>query len=620
MKNIKQKRIDFSFYNDYLKYINKQKQLLNYQKLYLSEGCIIMSHCFKKKLSKKLLGLSCALMLVATGASAMDDGSIQMGKGSHSKQSLFYGNMKAIESFRDFYRNHSDGSDTDKSLVEHQDVFTPFAQFLLQTMNKEAQNPSLYLEELQAEVNVAITKKRVSPDWLIDMHFRFLALDGMSESERDVFNHVPYHKYLDALLAKDIHGQPVVVDLYKWGTSIDREGEYFYEWGERDPYVQGVSEKAMKLIDKSIAQHLPAPIIYPSLDEGILPISLILRNWLKEIYHIGMPTKNIKNVHGEENTSKLGFAFHDLFHYKNDKRRLSFVHYIKNKVGEYVMSGKGFASDVIPQLVSLTAQKYILIMGALERAYLNVEGDNHAVAGFFALAHEVSPFSQKIFDISNPLDLIDALAKEGLSYYSQPDVWENPNDPLETSPNGDSSLSEERIKELAIDRLAEDATLNLPYQIYEKKDEEGKYIGYATEESEKTEIRKAWLPKNTRSEIKKTVQFIDVIFTFADEEEKIISYPTLNRKWKNVNASLGLLSFAGIHLDQPILNGENISGNRDIALHFIENVQGKLQGTVTDFAQKAKAVFGEGIGSYTEEYALKFKDLDEKILDLVGIG
>jgi hypothetical protein len=476
-----------------------------------------------------------------------------------------------------------------------------------------------YLEELQAEIKTSIEKKRISPDWLIDMHFRFLALDGMSESERDLFKHVPYHKYLDALLATDIHGKPVVVDLYKWGASIDREDSYFYTWGEKAPYVQGISAKAHELIEKAIAQHLPAPIIYPSLDEGVLPIKLILRNWLKEIYHIGMPTKNIKDVHGEENTSKVGFAFHDLFHYKNDKRRLSLYQYICDIVGSYVMSGQGFAADVIPQVVPLMAQKYNLVMGALEKAYFSIEKDHHAVAGFFTLAHEVSVFSPEIFDISNPADLIDAMVKKGLSYYSEPEVWENPVDPLNTSPNGDTFLNDEEIKELALTRLAEDATLHLPYQIYEKKGENGEYLGWATEEVEKTEIRKAWLPKNTRSVVKKTAQFIDVIFEFADGEEKTVTYPTLNRKWKNTNASLGLLSFADIKLERPVLNGLDQNQDRKDALDFIELVRSKLQSTVTGFAEKAKAVFGEGPTSYAEEYALKFKALDEKILDLVGI-
>ena len=85
------------------------------------------------------------------------------------------GNMRAIESFQAFYRDHSDGSDTDKSLVEHHDVFIPFAQFLSDTMKRGMQNT--YLEELQTEIQTAIAKKRVSADWLIDMHFRFLALD-----------------------------------------------------------------------------------------------------------------------------------------------------------------------------------------------------------------------------------------------------------------------------------------------------------------------------------------------------------------------------------------------------------------------------------------------------------
>jgi len=450
-----------------------------------------------------------------------------------------------------------------------------------------------------------------------------LALDGMFKLEKDLFNHVPYHQYLDALLATDIHDKPVVTDLYKWGMSLDREGEYFYTPGEKGVYVQGVSEKAGDLIEKVIARHLPAPIIYPSLGEGVLPLKLILRNWLKEIYHIGMPLENVKDVHGEENTSKVGFAFHDLFHYKNDKRRVSLDNYIKDKLGAYVMSGEGrFASDVIPQFVPLVVQKYNLVMQALEKAYLSVEMDNHAVAGFFTLAHEVSPFSKEIFDISNPGALIDTMVKESLSYYAEPEVWENPEDPLETSPSdGQTSLNDEKIKELAIARLAEDANLNLPYQIYEKRNDEDTYMDSATEEAEKIEIRKSWLPKNTRSEVKKSAQFIDVKFTFADAEEKTVTFPTLYRKWKNVNASLGLLSFAkGERLERPILSGQDRFADRQAAMTHIDLIRTQLEATMTDFAQKAKAVFGEGEGSYAQDYEAQFKKIDEQILNLVGIG
>lgn len=49
-------------------------------------------------------------------------------------------------------------------------------------------------------------------------------------------------------------------------------------------------------------------------------------------------------------------------------------------------------------------------------------------------------------------------------------------------------------------------------------------------------------------------------------------------------------------------------------------MRSELENTMTDFAKQAKAVFGEGSGSYTEEYGLKFKALDEQILKLVGIG
>lgn len=577
-----------------------------------------------RHLSKtKLLLSSCALMLSTTGAFAMDLAEMPMGRASHNKTSLSSTNMQAIESFRKFYSQNANGRDDDPCLVEHQEVFVPYAVFLLETMGKEKQTP--HLEELQAQIKEFISKKRVSPDWLIDMHFRFLALEGMGESERDVFNHVPYNKYLMALLAKDLLGNPVVVNMYKWGSSLSREDEYFYEWGEDVPYIPGVQKNVRDLIQKEMAKHLPTPIIYPSLNEGILPITLILSNWLKEIYHVAMPTQNVKDVHGEENSSRVGFAFHDLFHFKNDKRRMSLTHYIAHIVGQYVTEGKGRASKIIPDVVNLAVQKYNLILEALGKAYQRVENDNHALIGFFIPAHEAGVFSKDFFSLPNPAALIDAWVKGSFDYYSEDEAWENPKDPLETSPvDGRSALSDEQIAQLAIERLAQDPKLVLPYQIYEIRGENDEYLGYATEPLEKIEINKKWILENLLAQnidavVKRSNQFIDVIFTFPDEETKTVTYPTLNRKWKNVNASLGLLSFAGLKLEKPVLKGLDREQDSKEAIQFLTLVASKLNETVADFAKRAKEAFGEGSGSYAQDYAERWSKIDAELNALIGV-
>jgi hypothetical protein len=545
-----------------------------------------------------------------------------MGEAGHTQSVLAPGNLKVIESFRQFYQKFSDGSGSDVSMAEPYDSFIPYAQHLLTSMNKN--EPSAHLQVLVKEVKEHIDDKRVSPNWLFDMHFRYVVVQGdMTDEERELVDHVPHHKYIQALLAKDMHGKPIVLDLYKWGAHLDKQGEYYHDQGENVSIFPGTSDESLKQVEQEIARQLPAPIIYPSLGEAILPMKLIIRNWFKEIYQVAFPDKTA-SYHGLKNVSLVGFAFHDLFHYKIDQRRFSLETYIMRMVGQGVMGHDHFAVDIIPKFVELVVQKYCLIMEALEKAYLALEEDPLAVTGFFNMIHELEKnFSPEFFNMSNPNMILEAMLKAGVDHYSDYSSWENPEDPLNTGLEGQSQLKDEDIITVALNNLVEDPSITLPYQIYEKRNEKNEFVEYVQNPEEKRQIGLKWLSEKTRKTVTRLAQFVDVKFSFQDGREKTISFPTLKRKWVNVDASLGLLHYAGLKdLVKPQLSGKDKSADRTDALNFVALIKTRLEGTMSDFVEKAKGVFNEGAGasSYSVNFEDRFNAIDEKLMDIVGIG
>lgn len=536
-----------------------------------------------------------------------------MGKAGHDQVSLVEGNLGVINAFREFYRKYSDGSGADVCLAEPHDIFIPYAKHLSDHMRKDVQ--SEHLRVLIKEVDSHITEKKISPNWLFDMHFRYAVVQGdVSNEERELLDHVPHNTYLQALLAKDLDGKPIVLDLYKWGAHLDKQDVRYYDQGDHVPYIAGTSHELDKRIDQEIAKRLSSVIIYPSLGEATLPIRMLIRNWFMEIYHVAFPSTNT-SYHGIKDASRVGFPFHDLFHYTIDQRRTSLHTYIQQTLGQYVEAGKGFAVDILPQVVDLAVQKYILIMDALKKAYMAVEEDSHAVVGLFGMIHELERnFSPAFFNFSNPNMIIEAMLQEGLQHYSSQESWENPDDPLNTTVDGQSQLTDQDIITLALKRLSEEPTLILPYQIYEKRDGENSLVSYASDPEERRQIGLKWLSENTRKTVTRLSQFVDVKVAFADGSEKTVSFPTLKRKLINADASLGLLRFAGLKdLVTPKLSGQNASKDREDALKFIALLKNKLTGTMQDFAQKAQKVFGEGSGSYAEEFERRYKAIEERL-------
>jgi hypothetical protein len=566
---------------------------------------------------KKLLISTSFVFMVATGIFGVDEGekhshqNIVMGSQAHDEKAFVPDNLKAIEDFRQFYRQFGSGEISDAALAEHHDVFIPFAQHLLATIRSGNHGPDI--QKLGNEVERYLAENTISAVWLVDTHFRYLTLlnnGDMLPAEKDVFFHVRYNKYLKALLEKDLSGKPVVTDLYKWGLSLGRKREHFYEPGTQ-VFFSPISIHAMKKIDKEIVKHLPSLILYPALGEAVFPVDLILNCWMDRIHIMGMPTQNVQKVHGET-ASPLGFAFHDLFHFKLDQRDNSLLSYIYSIVAEHVQVG-GFAKDIIPHIVPLAVDKYKLIMDALKKAHESIGGDKAALAGEFTAFHEALRFPPELFSFSNPAEVLQTMLKGSLSYYEEFDSWESPDDILMTSPlTGETKMSDEDIREIAIHQALEDpelASFASIHNIYSVLDEKGQ-SRYVWDPEEQKAIRQEWLRK-ARVKVKKSPQFIDVTLKFPHGEKKTYMLPTLVRKWNNIDHSFELLKIASIEMEKPKLTG-SVQEDRQIAIDLLREVRSKLTGLITVFGEKAIASFGEGEGSYTQEYQAKFNDIEAR--------
>lgn len=517
-------------------------------------------------------------------------------------------NLKTIKILREFHQQYGE-----KSLVEHHDVLIPFAEYLLETMNSGLQNK--YTEKLKKEVNRNLEDREVSATWLLGIHVRYISLLGEpTPAEIELFDHTPSEPgYFKALLKKDIHGNPSVLNIYKISSLLDKADN-----GDRvikKIFVPELYDKARKQINHELKKTLPLPILYPLLGEGILHPRFIINCLLDEIYPIGAPTGSVPSVHGE-NATPISFTYHDYFHHKIDTRRQVLKTYIQFEVAEAIKNGM-WASDFIPHLVPLAVQKYNLFMDALKFANVSLGEDKHGFSGLFFMMHEFPSFSVDLFKKSNPSEIFETMLKGSLSEFNEDESWHNPTDILRTNPlDGMAFSTDKEIKEAAVERALKDSTLvdyaPYPYDIYNKVDGKGNIEGRITGDQEVQQARKNWLLKNSRIELKKSAQFIDAIIQFTNSQEKTYTFPTLYRKWRNFEASSGMLKFAGIQLVQPQLT-TNVIENREIAINFIEQVNGKIKGTMEDFLAKAKVFLGEGSGSYSEIYANKFSDIESKI-------
>ena len=575
----------------------------------------------RKTFKKLFITTSCAVLMATSLSFGMEETKqleaqsqrISVTSRDKATQNFVAENLEAIETMRTFYRNHGE-----EALVEHHDVLIPFALRLLETMNQGQKNP--HIEKLQKEVKRILEDREVSSIWLLGMHVRYLSLLGdPTEKEIALFDHTPSKPgYFKAFLKKDIYRNPAVLNIYKIASHLayaDHKDRYV-----KNPYIPELSDQIRKQIKEELKKQLPLQILYPMLGEGIFNPRFIINCWMDEIYPIGMPTQDVKDVHGEQATP-LSFAYHDWFHYEIDTRRRSLKTYIQLEVAESVKNGV-WASDIIPTLVPLAVQKYTLVMDALKRVTLQLSEDKHAFTGLFFMVHEFSSFSPELFKIQNPSEIVNAMLKGSSVAFSEDESWENPKDILRTNPiDGRTFLTQTEIKDAAIDRIAQDGKLNIyapyPPEIYNKVDAENNIIGYVTETDQQKQLRKNWLmeKKNSRIEITKSEQFIDANVEFLNGQKKTYTFPTLNRKWKNFTASSGMLQFAGVPLIQPELTND-VGKDRETSIAFIEKVNDTIKRTMEDFVEKAKASFGQGNDSYSELYANKFSGIENQILQL----
>lgn len=522
-----------------------------------------------KNFAQKIM---CALMVTVSVSFGMDV--LPMGKESYGKETLVPQVLEVFKQVREIYRE----SDQRPEKL-HLNIFKPYTEYLLKTMKEGDQND--HVQKLIQEVQDILEEGNIPLDWFLDAHFRYLKfMGGISEAEKAIFSHTPHNLYLKLLLEDDSPNNPV------------RLRALFSENENNDV------PETIKVIDQKIQEHLDMPIFYPCLGAGIFPVQLLLNCWMDGIYLIGMPTTGIKKVHGEDATP-LGFGYHDFFHALLDDRRNRLFRYIEKAISQYETSSQtkksvsGFATHFVP----LAVQKYYLFMSALKHAHTNTT-DKLALLGKFIAFHEILKLPKSIFKFSSLSDVMTQILQKKLSYYQLTSAWENPEDPLQTSPvDGSSSLSEEQIKEIALDEAVKDQTFTFTID------------GRKTEGEEKKKcVRQNWTFKIAYSS-----QFIDVIFGNSEGVQKTYSYPTLLRKWNNLDTSLALLKMGGILLEKPALDGVN---DRDIVMGALTKVRTELQAALRHFGEKAIESFGKGEGSFASTYEAKFKAIEDEMVEI----
>ena len=552
-----------------------------------------MIHSTFKKL---MIPAQLAIALSISGTYGMQEETVNPSvvAGSHFSEAFNPENLKAIESFREFYRQHGNGGDDDIALVEPHPFLAPWADALLQTMNKGKQDDNIC--QLAKEVEAFIGDKKVSAYWLVDIHFRYLTLlQEMSPDEKDLFKHIPYNRYLMGLIEKDISGKPVILDIVKWAMCLKTKGEHFYDTGHNTAYFNEISEESWHQINQEVSKGLPALIVYPALGKGVFPVDLLIKCWFDEIYLMGMPTSGIKNVHGED-SSPIGFAFHDLFHYKTDSRRTALYNHIARTVSELVQNG-AFASDVIPVVVKASIQKYQLILETLRRGHESLEGNKLAQLGEFIALHELLYFPDALLDMTSPTDLIKAMTVGSIAEYDSFGVWENPADPLVTSPvTGKSMLAERDIRELAISMALADESFPFPYELH-----------YITDPEERLAAKHSFLKDKTRFKVESSRQFIDAQFELPSGKLVTYAVPTLVRKYRNLEASLDLLKMGGVEaLQRPVLSGTDAQ-DRESVIKTLENVKHELILSVQSYGSTLRSFFE----NHESEFAKKHQAITE---------
>lgn len=515
-------------------------------------------------------------------ATALATSSILAREGDELKGfSLSSEDSLVIQKVRQFFNEHAEKSTGSELVAQSQEILNPYVKKLLEMMEKGKNLNGL--EFLKEETKGVLKEKSASPEWLLDMTFRYLALEGVSDEELDIFRHVGNGEYLEVLLAKTIKGEPVVLKSINWEKALRNSNtSSFTNYPIINPYL---SLEARRYIERLLLKELNIPIVFPCFGQDVLPIPTINKGWFDRICYFGVPTSEVPNVHGIYNVTKLGFAYHDLFHYKNDTRLKELFDFITRSVKDNILEKPNQSiNEEIDKVVPGAIDRYKQIITTLQIAYERIKQDRKADLGFFMLTHEVYGFSKSLFKGEISIEfIIDKLVDKGILYYSLQEVWENPEDPLMTNLKGNTSLSDKEIIDIAIDKLATDVEFILPYQVTSKYDDKGNYL-VSVIGDEAIKLRKQWLLDFTQKQVVKSAQFIDVIVELPSMQKKRITFPTMKRKWDNVRSSMNLLSYAEINLQKPELKEDD----REKAINFLTQIRDKFVEVLEYFRTEAK--------------------------------
>lgn len=517
---------------------------------------------------------------------------------NHTKKIFILENLENIKRSRSA-RDHQGGPINPSTAIS----WIPVIQHLLRVMEEGAQTPNI--QELHRQIKYDLDRSNISDQWVLDVHFRYLALSSnMSTQEREFLSHLSHYQLIEGLLAQDSCGNPVALDPNKWSISRDKFGMNFFGISPQAYADSGLTDEIVKEVIQQLAIHMNNPIIYPSLGKALFHPEFIIKCWLDEIRLIGVPTSDVNTIHGEP-ASSLGTAFHDLLHAKTDVRRPALVSYTLSLVRKY-MGDENHASACLGVLVSLAIKRYYLIMDCLRKAEKSVENDKYALAGLFFLTFEFPAFPESVFRGTNPSQVLDDIFMASFATFDEVDAWGNPEDIFHTSPfTGKSSLTAAQLEEIIVNRVIDDHNFIycLPRDLYSKRNGEGNLIGFIEDGTSRKELRKGWLQSNSKVGIKQTPQFIIATVEIKDGKKFVYNIPTLFRKMRNFASVSGILKYAGVDLKPPVLKGENEDEDRKIALDFLRLVKAKVQGTMVYFTRKSKLFFETSHPGYRETYA-----------------
>lgn len=429
------------------------------------------------------------------------------------------------------------------------------------------------LSKLLMEMDFQRKLEDINHLWLIGMHFRSsLALSTIGADESDVFSHVPNREIFFGL--QKSNAWQYFLSSYIAYQEFDNGGHELSL--QFDTFLPPQSEE--KLIN-SVANLLPARVVYPCLEQGKLGIPFLVKQLLLDIFPVAFPAKALQG-HGTS-FSMFGFGTHDFLHYLSDRRRHHFLEYVIQEAEAHYLKG-GSIPEFTKAFPPFARARYYNVMGSLQETYMNMVSKiiptygnkmfQKAMVGFFWIMHETMNFPASLYRTNDFESVLQTITAEtditGVSFaVENHDSWESDFDPLNTSPiTGETGMTDNVIYSYVMGNFGI---------------EEANCYKYATYFPEGPIVASDVVGRS----IKKSKRFIDVSFHMKDGSELTYTFPTLLHKWMNADDNIGLLAYGGTSLKKP--NLMEASDPRITAQDFLKTVEENIHMHVTYFKEMA---------------------------------